>query len=166
TFDYFTEVIVGKTKSCRADFSPSEDDNVLVKGVEGDKGALGYFGLAYYEANAPRLKLLGIAQAGGQPIKPTADTVRTLTYNPLARPLFLYVNKAALARAEVKAFLAFYLENARKIVEHPRVGYIALSDALYKMSRERFEQGVAGTVYGGPETHAKSLYALYNVPEK
>jgi phosphate transport system substrate-binding protein len=165
TFDYFTEVIVGKAKSCRSDFSPSEDDNVLVKGVEGDKGALGYFGLAYYEANEKRLKLLGIAKGDGQSIRPTAETVRNLTYSPLARPLFLYVNKASLGRPEVKGFLNFFLANAKKIVEHPKVGYIALSDALYAMSRARLEQGVTGTVYGGPETHSKSLYVLYNVPE-
>jgi phosphate transport system substrate-binding protein len=165
TFDYFTEVIVGKAKSCRADFSPSEDDNVLVKGVEGDQGALGYFGLAYYEANEKRLKLLGIAKGDGQPIKPTAETVRNLTYNPLARPLFLYVNKNSLSRPEVQGFLKFFLDNARKIVEHPKVGYIGLSDALYAMSRDRLAKGVTGTVYGGPETHSKSLYTLYNVPE-
>jgi phosphate transport system substrate-binding protein len=166
TFDYFTEVIVGKAKSCRSDFSPSEDDNVLVKGVEGDRGALGYFGLAYYEANRQRLRLLGIDPGNGKPIKPTPENVRTLTYRPLARPLFLYVNKQSLERPAVKAFVTFYVENARKIVEHPRVGYIALSDPLYQMARDRLARGVTGTVYGGPETHSKSLYELYGVKPK
>jgi len=163
TFDYFTEVIVGQAQACRSDFMPSEDDNVLVKGVEGDAGSLGYFGLSYYEANQARLKLLGIDNGDGQPVKPDSQTVRTLKYRPLARPLFLYVNKAALARPEVKGFLEFYLGNARKIVEHPRVRYIALSDKLYEMARERLTRGTTGTVYATPDTHKKSLYELYGV---
>jgi len=163
TFDYFTEVIVGKPKACRADFTPSEDDNVLVKGVEGDPGALGYFGLSYYEANRGRLKLLGIDPGNGQPVKPDRETVQKLIYRPLARPLFLYVNKAALGRPEVKAFLEFYLAQAPKIVEHPRVKYIALSDKLYEMARERLAKGITGTVYQTQEAHSKSLYELYGV---
>jgi phosphate transport system substrate-binding protein len=163
TFDYFTEVIVGKSKSCRADFSPSEDDNVLVKGVEGDLGALGYFGYSYYEANKAKLHLVAIDNGDGKPLKPSAETIRTLSYRPLARPLFLYVNQAALAKPEVKGFLAFYLANAKKIVEHPRVNYIALSPKLYEVSKARLAQATPGTVYGGPETHSKSLYELYGV---
>jgi phosphate transport system substrate-binding protein len=165
TFDYFTEVINGKSKACRQDFMPSEDDNVLVKGVEGDKGALGYFGFSYYEANKSKLKLVPIDSGNGKPVTPTSETIRKLTYTPLARPLFVYVNKAALARPEVKAFLEFYLKNAKMVVEHPRVNYIALSDKLYEMARNRLAQGTAGTVYGGPETHSKSLYEMYGVKE-
>lgn len=165
TFDYFTEVIMGKSRACRSDFTPSEDDNVLVKGVEGDPGALGYFGLAYYEANKKRLKLVGVDGGDGKVVLPTSDTVRKLTYRPLARPLFIYVNKAALARPEVKGFLDFYLQNAKKVVEHPRVNYIALSDKLYDVARARLASGTTGTVYGGPETHAKSLYELYKIEE-
>jgi phosphate transport system substrate-binding protein len=166
TFDYFTEVVVGKSKACRADFTPSEDDNVLVQGVEGDRGSLGYFGLAYYEANRSRLKLLGIDPGDGRPIKPDVQTVRRLEYRPLARPLFLYVSKAALARPEVRAFLEFYLENAPRIVEHPKVGYIALSQKLYQAARQRLDQTITGTVYTGPESHSKSLYQLYGLEDK
>jgi len=163
TFDYFTEVIVGKAKACRADFMPSEDDNVLVKGVEGDAGALGYFGFSYYEANKGRLNLLAIDNGDGQPVKPSVETVRKLTYRPLARPLFLYVNKPALSRPEVRAFVDFYLANARKIVEHPRVNYIALSDKLYAAVRARLEKGMTGTLYAAPDSHVKSLYELYGI---
>lgn len=166
TFDYFTEVVVGKAKSCRADFTPSEDDNVLVKGVEGDRGSLGYFGLAYYHANAKRLKLLAIDHGDGRPVQPTPETVRTLTYRPLSRPLFLYVSQTSLARPEVRAFLNFYLDNAKKIVEHPRVGYVALSDRLYAIVRERLDKGVTGTLYTTPESHSKSLYQLYGIEDK
>lgn len=166
TFDYFTEVINGKSKACRADFTPSEDDNVLVKGVEGDPGSLGYFGLAYYEVNQKRLKLLAIDNGDGRAIKPDMETVRTLAYRPLARPLFLYVSKAALGKPEVKAFLEFYLENARKIVEHPKVGYIGLSDKLYATARERLTKPTFGTVYAAPEAQSKSLYELYGLDSK
>ncbi len=163
TFDYFTDVVVGKSKACRADFTPSEDDNVLVKGVEGDVGSLGYFGYSYYEANKGKLKLLAIDGGDGRPLKPKAATIRKLTYRPLARPLFLYVNKASLARPEVQAFLEFYLGNARKLVEHPKVNYIALSDKLYAMARERLAKGTVGTAYAAPDAQTKSLYELYGV---
>ncbi len=163
TFDYFTEVVIGKSKACRADFTPSEDDNVLVKGVEGDAGSLGYFGYSYYEANKGKLKLLAIDGGDGQPIKPDPLTIRKLTYRPLARPLFLYVNKASLARPEVRAFLDFYLGNAKKLVEHPKVNYIALSDKLYALARERLAQGIAGTVFAAPDAQTKNLYELYGV---
>ncbi len=163
TFDYFTEAIIGKSKSCRADFMPSEDDNVLVKGVEGDAGALGYFGLAYFEANQARLKLLGVDNGNGQPVRPDSESVRKLIYTPLARPLFLYVNVQSLQRPEVRGFLDFYLANAKKIAEHPRVGYIALSDKLYHVVRERLAQGVTGTIYTSPDAQSRSLYELYRL---
>jgi phosphate transport system substrate-binding protein len=163
TFDYFTEVINGKSKACRSDFMPSEDDNVLVKGVEGDVGSLGYFGYSYYEANKAKLKLLAIDNGDGHPLKPDAETVRKLTYRPLARPLFVYVNKQSMQRPEVRAFLAFYLGNAKRIVEHPRVNYIALSDKLYGVVRERFDKAVTGTIYNQAGDETKSLYDLYGV---
>lgn len=137
TFDFFTEVIVGKEKACRSDFSASENDNALVQGIAGDAGSLGYFGFAYYEANHAKLKLLGIDNGDGKPIKPSADIVRSGGYTPLARPLFLYVNAEALKRPEVQAFMMFVVDNARKIVEHPKVQYVALPDELYSLVRER-----------------------------
>lgn len=146
TFDYFTEVITGESGASRADYTASEDDNVLVKGVSGDKGSLGYFGFAYYEANAKRLKLLGIAK-NGDPVRPTVETIRTGTYDPLSRPLFVYVNARSARRAEVQAFVSFVLSRARVIVEHPKVNYVALADELYELVRARFEQRVTGSAY-------------------
>lgn len=165
TFEYFTEAVVGKAKACRADFTPSEDDNVLVKGVEGDAGSLGYFGFSYYEANRAKLKLLAIDGGSGEAIKPDQQTVRKLVYRPLARPLFLYVNKAALSKPQVCAFLDFYLDNAAKIVEHPKVNYVALSNELYATVRKRLEEATTGTVYGAPDAQAKNLYELYGRTE-
>ena len=109
TFDYFTEAIVGKAGSCRQDYSASEDDNVLVMGVEGDKYSLGYFGLAYYEENKAKLKLLGVDPGDGKCVKPSQETVRDATYKPLSRPLFIYVRKSSLARPEMRSFVKFYL---------------------------------------------------------
>jgi phosphate transport system substrate-binding protein len=166
TFDYFTEVIVGKSKACRSDFTPSEDDNVLVKGVEGDAGSLGYFGFSYYEANKAKLNVLAIGDGTGQPIKPDRESIGRLTYRPLARPLFLYVNKTALAKPEVRAFLDFYLADPKKLVEHPKVNYVGLGDTLYDVARRRLAQGTTGTVFGTPDTHSKSLQELYGIAGK
>ena len=109
TFDYFTEVIVGQTGKSRSDYHQSEDDNTLVMGVAGDKFALGYFGLAYYEENQDKLKLLGVDPGDGNCVKPTPETVRDNTYSPLSRPLFIYVRTSSLSRPEVKSFVEFYL---------------------------------------------------------
>ncbi len=136
TFDYFTEAVVGKEKSCRSDFTMSENDNVLVQGVAGDKGGLGYFGYSYYEANHNKLGLLAVDKGDGKPVKPTLETVRGDKY-PLARPLFIYVNKAALARPEVRAFVEFYFDHAVEIVEHPMVNYVALDPAKYSENKAK-----------------------------
>ena len=116
TFDYFTEAINGKAKASRTDYSPSEDDNVTVKGVEGSKGALGYFGLSYFEENADKLTAVQI-DGGKGCVGPTSETVQAGTYIPLGRPLFVYVSDAAAKRAEVKAFVTYYVTNANKIAE-------------------------------------------------
>lgn len=163
TFDYFTEVIVEKSKASRSDFTMSEDDNVLVQGVHGDKGGLGYFGFSYYEANKAKLKLLAIDNNDGHPIKPGLDVIASGDYRPLSRPLLLYVNKAAAQRPEVNAFLQFYYANARKIVEHPQVNYVGLADAVYKAAVARLNAGVTGSAIAqvegdGPVDLAK-LYA-------
>lgn len=129
TYDYFTEVIVGTSHSSRGDFTASEDDNVLVQGVSSDKFALGFFGLAYYDANKEKLKLVAIDDEndanGAGPILPTIETVKNKTYAPLGRPLFLYINSKAAARQEVKDFIKFYLENVNELSEE--VGYIPLT---------------------------------------
>lgn len=144
TFDYFTEAIVGEARASRSDYTASENDNMLVRGIAGDKGALGYFGFSYYETNAAKLKLIGIA-ADGKAVKPTLETIRTGAYAPLSRPLFLYVNAQALQRPAVKAYVDFILANPQKIVEHPRVRYVSLPDELYGIVRERVSSGKTGS---------------------
>lgn len=131
TFDYFTEVIVGKVDAMRSDYTGSEDDNVLVQGIAGDKYAIGFFGFAYYEENANKLKLIGIDNGKGA-IKPSFATIADGSYAPLSRPLYMYVSKASLAREEVTTFVTFYLENAKELVTD--VGYVPLPDADYKAS--------------------------------
>ena len=168
TFDYFTEAIVGKEKASRSDFTMSEDDNVLVQGVEGDAGALGYFGFSYYEANRDKLKLLGIGPDAAQAVKPTLDTIRGGAYRPLSRPLFLYVNTASLQRPAVAEFMSFYLEHAPEMVEHPKVNYVALTPDAYAAVRQRLTSRVTGSVmaelkHGGPVDVA-ALYAVSSRP--
>ncbi|SHJ08609.1 phosphate ABC transporter substrate-binding protein, PhoT family (TC 3.A.1.7.1) [Geosporobacter subterraneus DSM 17957] len=128
TFDYFTEEINGKSGAIRPDFIGSEDDNVLVQGIAGDKNALGFFGFAYYEENKDKLKVVKIDNGNGA-IEPTFDTIKDGSYAPLSRPLFIYVNKASLEKPEVKEFVTFYLETAKDIVKE--VGYVALPDEEY-----------------------------------
>lgn len=130
TYDYFTEAIVGKSHSSRGDFTASEDDNVLVQGVSSDKYALGFFGLAYFEENMDKLKMIGIDDGkednGTGPILPSVETVKNKTYSPLGRPLFIYVNSKAGARKEIQEFVKFYLDNMNTLSKD--VGYIPLAD--------------------------------------
>lgn len=149
TFDYFTEAIMGKAKEQRGDYNASEDDNVLVQGVSGDRGSLGYFGLAYYEENAESLKLVPVkADDAAEPVMPSIETVKNGTYQPLSRPLFVYVTKAAGERPEVKAFITFYLSKSfTPLIQSREVGYIALQDELYEAILGRFEAGTAGTLF-------------------
>lgn len=140
TYDYFTEAIVGQSGSSRGDYTASEDDNVLVQGIAGDKNALGFFGLAYYEENQDMLKLVGVDNGQGV-VLPTAETVKNGTYAPLSRPVFIYVSDAASKREEVIEFINFYLENASTLV--PDVGYIALPDAEYAKGITDFDNFTA-----------------------
>ena len=128
TFDYFTEAVNGKAGAIRSDFVASEDDNVLVQGVAGDKNALAFFGFAYYEENMDKLQVVSIDSGKGA-VTPTFDTIKDGSYAPLSRPLYLYVNNEAMARPEVKAFLTFYLESAPDLVKE--VGYVALPAEKY-----------------------------------
>ncbi|MBI4286927.1 MAG: PstS family phosphate ABC transporter substrate-binding protein [Chloroflexi bacterium] len=128
TFDYFTEVITGKAKASRPDFTASEDDNVLVQGIAGDPNSLGYFGYAYYAENKDKMKLVAI-DAGKGPVLPTVETINNGTYSPLSRPIFIYVNKAALARPEVKEFVRFYMTQGPKLVSE--VGYVPMNTTTY-----------------------------------
>jgi len=129
TFDYFTEVINGKAKDSRPDYTASADDNALVQGVAGDSDALGYFGFAYYEENQDKLKLLGV-DGGSGCIKPSRQTILDNTYTPLSRPLFVYVRKDALERPEVQGLMRFYLENGKTLVDE--VGYVEVPDSVYQ----------------------------------
>ena len=143
TFEYFTEAIVGEARKSRGDYSPSEDDNMLVTGVSGGKYALGYFGYAYYEENKDRLKVLGIDNGDGNCVKPSVEAVRDGTYKPLSRPLYIYVNTKALQRPEVHAFVEFYIANASKLAEE--VGYVAVPDDVDATNREVLESTIKAT---------------------
>jgi len=148
TFDYFTEAINGKSGASRTDFTPSEDDNVLVQGVASEIGGLGYFGVAYYEENKDKLKVVPIVpESGAKGIEPTYDNVKNAVYQPLSRPLFIYVNKTSTKKAEVKRFVEFYLKNGGKLSKE--VGYIALPDTAYDLVAKRYAKGVTGSIFGG-----------------
>ena len=156
TFDYFTEAIVGKAKSSRGDYTASEDDNVVVQGVASDKGSLGYFGFAYFEENQDKLKAIPIvAKKGAQAIMPSYESVKDGTYQPLARPLFIYVNATSAAfKPEVKAFVDFYLANAPTLVKE--VKYIPLPTNEYAAVTKHFKALKPGTGFDGtPEVGVK-----------
>jgi phosphate transport system substrate-binding protein len=146
TFDYFTEAIVGKAKSSRGDFTASEDDNVLVQGIGNDRNALGYFGFAYYVENQKKLKAVAI-DGGKGPVAPSAKTVEDGSYQPLSRPIFIYVAKKSMDKPDVKEFVEFYLKNAPKLVKD--VKYVALPQSAYTMGLDHLKKNKIGTVFGG-----------------
>lgn len=135
TYDYFAEVICGKKVGTRGDYTASEDDHVLVQGIATDKNALGFFGLAYYEENKDKLRLVGVDNGNGV-VLPSLETVGNGTYAPLSRPIFIYVSSVSVEKAEVKEFVSFYLESASSLVTE--VGYIPLPDAEYAKEIEKF----------------------------
>ncbi|MDP5240023.1 PstS family phosphate ABC transporter substrate-binding protein [Uliginosibacterium sp. 31-16] len=148
TFEYFTEATVGKAKSSRGDYTASEDDNVLVQGVSRDTGGIGYFGYAYYAENMDKLKALAISPAAGKPaVLPSEKAVIDGSYNPLSRPIFIYVNADSAKRPEVKEFVEFYVKNAGKFSKE--VKYVPLSDADYKHALDNFGKVRTGTAFGG-----------------
>ncbi len=144
TFDYFTGVVNGKEQASRGDFTASEDDNVLVQGISGDKYSLGYFGFAYYIENIDKLRAVPILGENGI-VAPTVVTINNGTYAPLSRPIFIYVNKSALDRREVAEFVEYYLENAGKLAGE--VGYIALPASVYQAAKDRVAQKITGSAY-------------------
>ncbi len=146
TFDYFTEAIVGKAKSSRGDFTASEDDNVLVQGIINDRNALGYFGFSYYVENQNKLKAVPI-DTGKGPVSPSPKTVEDGTYQPLSRPIFIYVSKKAMDKPEVKEFVEFYLKNAPLLVK--QVKYVPLPQSVYTTGSEHLKKGKVGTMFGG-----------------
>jgi phosphate transport system substrate-binding protein len=158
TFDYFTEHVMGKAKDSRGDFTASEDDNVLVTGVAGDKAAIGYFGLAYYIENQSKIKALKVDQKGdGTCVEPSAATVEAGTY-PLSRPLFIYVRKDVAAKPEVKAFVDFYMKNAAKLSSE--VGYVKFPDAFYTKINSIWTAGTVGTIFSGKTGTVKQILAI------
>ncbi|MBF2051407.1 MAG: PstS family phosphate ABC transporter substrate-binding protein [Leptolyngbya sp. IPPAS B-1204] len=148
TFDYFTEAIVGESKASRADYTASEDDNVLVQGVSRDENALGYFGFAYYEQNKQRIKSVPIDNGDG-PVAPSRESVEDGTYQPLSRPLFIYVSKQAAERPEVRNFIDFYLSSTDLVTE---VGYVPLPSEAYELAKQNFQAGKVGSVFANRET--------------
>ena len=122
---------------------------------------MGYFGYSYYEANKSKLKLAAIVNGDGKPVKPSFDVIRSGTYKPLSRPLFLYVNAESFKRPEVKAFLDFVLDNAKSIVEHPRVNYVAFGDELYQLGKKRLGEGKTGSVMASAPAGASDIVELF-----
>lgn len=149
TFDYFTEAVVGKTKASRGDYTASEDDNTLVQGISNDKHALGYIPYAYFEPNKKRLKAVAI-DGGKGPILPSRETVENGSYQPLSRPIFIYVNAKAARRDEVKRFVEFYLAEASVLV--PQVKYVPLPKDAYGLALSHFHKGKVGTAFQGVPT--------------
>lgn len=147
TFDYFTEAIVGKAKSSRADFTASEDDNVLVQGVSRDLNGLAYFGFAYYTENKAKLRSVPIVNSKGNAISPSEAAVIEGTYNPLARPIFIYVSEKALARPEVKEYLDFTMKNAAKLAKE--VKYVPLPAKVYEGNVDHIKKMKLGSVFKG-----------------
>jgi len=158
TFDYFTEAINGKEKASRGDFAASEDDNILVQGVANDADALGYFGYAYYVENPGKLKPVKIdAEKGGGCVAPSPATIANGSYQPLSRPLFIYVKLAAIERPEVRELVRFYLntQNANTLIKE--VGYIQFPERIYETALKRFEAKQVGTVFGGQSRQGATI---------
>ena len=149
TYDYFTEAVVGKEGASRGDFTSSEDDNVLVQGIGSDELALGFLPFAYVEQNHDKLKLVpvddGKAENGNGPLAPSAETVRDGTYQPLSRPLFIYVAKKAAERPEVQKFVDAYFGASALIRE---VGYVELTPQIYDLAKKHFAERKVGTAFG------------------
>ena len=151
TYDYFTEAVVGKEHSSRGDFTSSEDDNVLVQGISSDNFALGFFGMAYYEHNRDKLKIVPVDDEndanGKGPIIPEYENVVKGIYQPLSRPLFIYVSKKSADKQEVKRFIDFYMKGAAELSKE--VGYISLPNTAYELVLKRFENRKVGSIFGG-----------------
>ena len=143
TFDYFTEVINGRQRASRSDYTASEDDNILVQGVSGERGGLGYFGFSYYDENKDKLKALQIVSPKtGKCVAPGRQTVWNNTYKPLSRPLFIYAKRSSFARPEVRSFIGYVFNNEKAIAN--RADFISLTDAQLKKSRRQFLASIRG----------------------
>ncbi|SDG55668.1 PstS family phosphate ABC transporter substrate-binding protein [Propionivibrio dicarboxylicus] len=159
TFDYFTEAVVGKAKSSRGDYTASEDDNVLVQGISRDVNAIGYFGYAYYAENTGKLKALPVIEKTGKAgIAPSEKTVLDGSYQPLSRPIFIYVNAKSLDKPEVKEFVEYYMKEGAKLAKE--VKYVPLPAKAYTVNLEHLAKKKLGTVFGGNAEVGVTIEAL------
>ena len=158
TFDYFTEAENGKSKASRTDFQASEDDNVIVQGVGSNKGAIGYFGYAYYIGNKERVRAVPIQNHEGKAVAPSVATVIDGSYEPLSRPLFIYVRDTAAQRPEVREFIQFYLGEGAELARE--VGYVPLPQQAYQLALKHFHDNKLGTVFGGVPEVGVTIDAL------
>jgi len=147
TFDYFTETINGEAQASRGDFTSSERDNVLVQGIAGDKGSLGYFGYSYFVENQDKLKMVGVDSGNGC-IFPTDETINDGTYSPLSRPLFIYVSMEAWADQEVKDFVSYYVSYERSDLLK-ELGFVPFPEVVHDLVLDRFQRGITGSIFGG-----------------
>ena len=164
TFDYFTEAVTGKSKASRGDFTASEDDNVLVQGISRDVDALGFFGFAYYAENRDKLRSLPISWKGGKAVAPSFETVLDGTYQPLSRPIFIYVSTNAAKRPEVREFVEFYNKNAATLVKE--VKYVPLPAAAYAYNLETLAKNRVGTKFGGENLVGVTIEQLMKMEAK
>lgn len=162
TFDYFKEVTVGKDGKIRSDISVSEDDNVLVRGVEGDKNAIGFFGYAYYQENKAKLKAIPVVNPKTKAVVlPSPKTIEDGSYAPYSRPLFIYVSKASLEKPAVAAYAAFAIDEGGELADE--VGYVRLPAAMYDRARANLAARKCGTQMIDGEGHERhgALADLY-----
>lgn len=165
TFEYFTEAINGKSKATRGDFTASEDDNVLVQGVSRDVGGLGYFGFAYYIENKDKLAAVSVVAAAGKPaVAPSLQTVVDGSYQPLARPIFIYVNAKSAEKPEVKEFVEYYMKHGEKLTKE--VKYVALPAKAYAYNVDHFAKRAKGTKFGGENKVGITIEELMKLEAK
>lgn len=164
TFDYFTEAVTGKSKSSRGDFTASEDDNVIVQGVSRSRNALGFFGYAYYEENKDKVKALSISWKGGKAVGPSSANVLNGTYQPMSRPIFIYVNAKSLAKPEIRAFAEYYMKQAPKLVTE--VKYVPLPVKAYEYNLTALQKGRVGTKMGGENKVGLTIEQLMTLEAK
>jgi phosphate transport system substrate-binding protein len=165
TFDYFTEAVVGRAKSSRGDYTASEDDNVLVQGVSRDENGLGYFGYAYYVENKDKLKAVPVINPkSGKAVEPSIQSVLDGSYQPLARPIFIYVNAKAIERPEVMEFVQFYMKNADALVRE--VKYIPLPAKAYAFNLDVVQKRLLGTRFGGHSDVGLTVEELMKIEAK
>jgi phosphate transport system substrate-binding protein len=164
TFEYFTEAVNGKSKASRGDFTASEDDNILVKGVSTHPFGLGYFGYAYYEENKSKVKAVPIVNKDGVAVYPNEKSVMDGTYNPLARPIFIYVKEDSLKQPHVRRFVEFYMKNVSRITKE--IKFVPLPDKVYIANLKHIENNRVGSVFGGHNKVGMTIEELVNAEVK